>query len=364
MLEDSARDTRREQAAIRRLRCDVPRDPLEAARVSKEVPAGYEAIPCPLCGGARSDVVLRGGDRVLHEHVELTIVRCAECQLCYLNPRPLLWRLGAYYPPDYHAHRRQKGDVVGDKSSVHIRKLLLRKLYARPERKPTGVAGAFASGMLALRGSERLGAGLTVRGEGKLLDFGCGHGKLLRRMHAAGWAVVGLDFSEQAVNAVRSSGLEAYQGTLPHPEVPPSSFDAVVMEHALEHVPDPLHVLRAAREVLRPGGALLIHVPNFSAWEVQRFGEFAIQVDLPRHLLHFEPATLAKMLVAAGFVDVKTETRPRRGSVRKSIDLARRGGRPIPRWMNLPTIHRLICRRNRDTDRGSDLIATARRGPS
>jgi 2-polyprenyl-3-methyl-5-hydroxy-6-metoxy-1,4-benzoquinol methylase len=326
-----------------------------------EVPAGYEQITCPLCGGRRSDVVLRGSDHVLYEKVELTIVRCTDCHLAYLNPRPQLARLGEYYPKDYHAHRTQIGDVVGDNSSVRIRKLLMRQLYAHPQRKPTGVRSAIASAVLAVRGTERFGAGLSVRGGGKLLDFGCGHGKLLRRMHAAGWEVVGLDFSEQAVEAVRASGMQAHQGTLPHPQIPPGSFDAVIMEHALEHVPDPLTVLRAARDVLRPGGTLLVHVPNFNAWEVQRFGEFAIQVDLPRHLLHFEPATLAKMLEAAGFAEVTTETRPRRGSVRKSIDLARRGGRPIPRWMTLAAVHRLICRRNRNTDRGSDLIATATR---
>jgi 2-polyprenyl-3-methyl-5-hydroxy-6-metoxy-1,4-benzoquinol methylase len=329
-----------------------------------EVPPGYEPIACPHCGGTRSDVALRGGDHVLHEKIELTIVRCTDCKLCYLNPRPLLSRLGAYYPQDYHAHRPQKGDVVGDKISVRIRKLLLRKLYARPRQQPTGFAGAFASALLALRGSDRLGAGLPVRGEGKLLDFGCGHGKLLRRMREAGWDVIGLDFSEQAVSAVRASGLTAYQGTLPHPEIALNRFDAVVMEHALEHVPDPLPVLRAARDVLRPGGTLLIQVPNFNAWEVHRFGEFAIQVDLPRHLLHFEPRALAKMLESAGFADVKTETRPRRGSVRKSIELARRGGQRIPPWMNLSAVHRFICRRNRNTDRGSDLIATATRPPS
>lgn len=327
-------------------------------------PAGYERVACPLCGGTRAGdgaVVLRGADRVLREAVELTIVRCPDCSLCYLNPRPLPSRLGAYYPQSYHAHRTQKGDVVGDKASVRVRRLLLRHLYARPEHQPAGVARGLASLLLALRGSDRLGAGLPVRGGGKLLDFGCGHGKLLRRMRAAGWDVVGLDFSEQAVNAVRAAGLDAHQGTLPHPQLAPDSFDAVVMEHALEHVPDPLAVLRAARDVLRPDGTLLVHVPNFNAWEVQRFGELAIQVDLPRHLLHFERATLAKTLEAAGFADVIAETRPRRGSVRQSINLAREAGQPIPRWMNFAAAHRLICRRNRNTDRGSDLIATARK---
>src|SRR5688572_26471293 len=98
-------------------------------------PPGYERIACPLCGGTRSEVTLRGGDHVLNEKVELTIVRCADCGLCYLNPRPTLSRLGDYYPQHYHAHQTQKGDVVGEKASARVRKLLLRHLYARPEQK-------------------------------------------------------------------------------------------------------------------------------------------------------------------------------------------------------------------------------------
>jgi hypothetical protein len=54
-------------------------------------------------------------------------------------------------------------------------------------------------------------------------------------------------------------------------------------------------------------------------------------------------------------------TRPRRGSIRKSIDAARRHGRPLSKWMSFDATHRLICRRNRNSDRGSDLIATATR---
>jgi SAM-dependent methyltransferase len=271
----------------------------------------------------------------------------------------MLSSLGDYYPNTNHAHQEQHGDVPGDKSSVPVRKLLLRHLYAPPERKPRGVACIFAKALLTARGSDRLGAGLPVRGNGKLLDFGCGYGKLLRRMSAAGWDVTGLDFSDQAVNAVRAAGITAHQGTLPHPQLASHSFDAVTMEHALEHVPDPLPVLRAAREVLRPGGALLVHVPNFSSWEVQQFRGDAIQIDLPRHLLHFEPASLGKMLEAAGFVDVAVHSRPRRGSVRQSINLARSRGQQVPAAMRTSLGHRLICRRNRGTDRGSDLVATA-----
>jgi hypothetical protein len=100
---------------------------------------------------------------VLHEQVTLTIIRCTDCRLCYLNPRPTLERLGEYYPQDYHAHRTQRGDVVGDKTSVRIRKLLLRHLYARSEHKPSGAARSLASAIVALQGSESLGPGHPVQ---------------------------------------------------------------------------------------------------------------------------------------------------------------------------------------------------------
>src|SRR5215207_1994501 len=89
-----------------RVRCRRARDGLEAPpRMTSDtaVPSGYERIPCPLCGEPlENQVVLRGRDHVLNDPHDLTIVRCGACGLCFLNPRPLLSRLGEYYPNTYH----------------------------------------------------------------------------------------------------------------------------------------------------------------------------------------------------------------------------------------------------------------------
>ncbi len=80
---------------------------------------------------------------------------------------------------------------------------------------------------------------------GRLLDFGCGAGGLLQQLHRLGWHVTGLDVSPRMVRHVRDRlGLPAFEGTLPHPDLTPGSFDAITMAESLEHVHDPLGVLR------------------------------------------------------------------------------------------------------------------------
>jgi SAM-dependent methyltransferase len=103
------------------------------------------------------------------------------------------------------------------------------------------------------------------------------------------------------VEAVRALGIPAVQGSLPHPDLAGSSFDLVTMMHSLEHVHDPLQVLRAARELLVPGGRLVVAVPNIESLPFRWFGSSWFGLDLPRHLTHFTPRTLPLMLRWAGF---------------------------------------------------------------
>src|SRR5207248_10740686 len=98
-----------------------------------------------------------------------------------------------------------------------------------------------------------------------------------------------------------ASGMRALQGTLPHPELLPGSFDVITMRQALEHVPDPRATLRIARELLDADGVLVIQVPNYASWQVGYFAEASMIVDLPRHLTHFTPDSLRAMLQREGF---------------------------------------------------------------
>lgn len=143
---------------------------------------------------------------------------------------------------------------------------------------------------------------LDWHGEGRLLDFGCGSGSFLERMHAEGWQVVGLDASARVVEHIRANlRVPALAGTLPHPELKPESFDVITMWQALEHVHDPLEVLRSARRLLVPGGRLVLSVPNMAGAPPRWFGPDWFGWDLPRHLTHFTPETLQRLVEQAGF---------------------------------------------------------------
>jgi 2-polyprenyl-3-methyl-5-hydroxy-6-metoxy-1,4-benzoquinol methylase len=117
-----------------------------------------------------------------------------------------------------------------------------------------------------------------------------------------GWEVVGLDAAVGAVRQVQEQlGLRALVGTLPHADLEPASFEVITMWHSLEHVHEPLTVLREALTLLVPGGKLIVAAPNLESWAFRRFGPAWFGLDLPRHLTHFTPSTLTLMLQTSGF---------------------------------------------------------------
>lgn len=326
------------------------------------LPEGFERVNCPGCGGERSKVAFVGRDWTLDPQRQIFIVRCEDCGLHFTNPRPTAQRLGAYYQADYAPYHRQRGEIQRrSKISTAIRTWVLADAFGAPASKPRGWRRAAARFVRLFQSAEHFGFAIPFHGEGRLLDFGCGDGTFLRRMVAIGWNPTGLDFGERAVAAVRASGIPALRGTLPHPQLTPDSFDVITMRHALEHVPDPRPVLTAARQLLRPGGQLVIQVPNFASWDVTRFGDVALTLDLPRHLLHFTPLTLKNLLQTCGFTVLRIEQRSRTNWLRKGLARARKAGRRN-RWdflLKIKPLCALAAARAQRRGQGNEIIAFA-----
>ena len=154
---------------------------------------------------------------------------------------------------------------------------------------------------------------------GRLLDVGCGRGDLAAAFAARGWRAAGVDPSAEAVALARARGVDARVGTLETAQFDDAPFDAVVMRHSLEHVPDPRADLGRIRELLRPGGLVAVSVPNFDSWERRRFGSAWFHLDLPRHRTHFGPRALRVALDGAGFDVVSLETGGDPGSLLASV---------------------------------------------
>lgn len=136
--------------------------------------------------------------------------------------------------------------------------------------------------------------GVDLPETGTLLDVGCGGGAFLSAFHQArpGWRLSGQDHCAQrreevlarpGVCGFHCGGLEAISG----------QYDAVSMIYVLEHMPDPVAELARVRALLKPGGALLVMVPDLA----QSFFDFAV-VD---HCGHFFAETLVRAVDLAGF---------------------------------------------------------------
>jgi 2-polyprenyl-3-methyl-5-hydroxy-6-metoxy-1,4-benzoquinol methylase len=233
--------------------------------------------------------------------LRFAIVRCRHCGLTYTNPRPTPAGIATFYPTGYAPHTSREN---------------------RHNRFPS----RFWSRVFGRPCPERRGD-LACPAPGRLLDFGCGGGSYLRRMASLGWRVTGLDVAPEVVQKIRDElGYPAVVGTLPHPELAPCSFEVVTMWQALEHVHSPLGVLRAAYELLVPGGKIVVAVPNFDSLPNRWFGEHWFGLDLPRHLTHFTPEKLGEMLRAAGFRVNSIRGLTHADWLRSSATRARRAG--------------------------------------
>lgn len=141
---------------------------------------------------------------------------------------------------------------------------------------------------------------LPARPGGRLLEVGCGGGQTLRVLADLGWEAEGVDFDPAAVERARAHGLAVRQGSLREQQYPSESFDAVVMSHLIEHVPDPRALLDECRRVLRPDGRLVILTPNARSWGHAVFREHWFALELPRHLAVFDMRNLRTVVEGAG----------------------------------------------------------------
>jgi SAM-dependent methyltransferase len=254
-----------------------------------------------------------------------------------LNPRPTPETISFYYQADYQPFQR------------------------KAREKPAG------------RWSRFLGRGdphtfVPRKPPGRVLDIGCGSGSFLQRMRDLGWNTVGLDISPHGVFTTRLRGIEAYHGSLPHPSIPEASFDIVNFGAVLEHVHDPHRFLAAAREAVKPGGLIVCSVPNFDSWARHAFGPAWWPLELPRHLLHFNRATLEQLLRGHGLELVEVRHPAHTNWMRLSVERSHpfrsgysRALRTLMTAMRARPIASLVTRVTSGLGRGDGLFMIARR---
>jgi SAM-dependent methyltransferase len=131
---------------------------------------------------------------------------------------------------------------------------------------------------------------------GPLLDVGAGRGRFVAAARAAGWEARGLEPSGRARGV---PGIE--QVALQGAQIAAGSLGAATLWHVLEHLDDPAAALARVAGWLRPGGGLLVGVPNLASWQARAAGAHWYHLDLPRHRVHFTALGLRALLARGGF---------------------------------------------------------------
>jgi 2-polyprenyl-3-methyl-5-hydroxy-6-metoxy-1,4-benzoquinol methylase len=137
---------------------------------------------------------------------------------------------------------------------------------------------------------------------GKLLDVGCSIGQFLDLARDKGWEVEGVELNEDAAAVARREyGLTVHNKKLEDVGFEPESFDVITLWGVFEHLTDPNAMLRDVRKLLKPGGLVLLFVPNGHSLIIRMSRDNNSTVSGRAHLWYFSPSTMGQILEKNGF---------------------------------------------------------------
>lgn len=135
----------------------------------------------------------------------------------------------------------------------------------------------------------------------RLVDAGAGRGRFVAAAQASGYDAFGIEPSLRGVEAAAAAGSPVRRADIEDAGVETGSVDVVSLWHVLEHLDDPGAALSRISSWLRPGGGLLVGVPNLDSFQARLGGPRWFHLDVPRHRVHFTLRGMVTLLRAHGF---------------------------------------------------------------
>lgn len=257
---------------------------------------------CLLCGSEGAILYSDLQDRMFAVAGTWSLKQCSNqnCGLCWLDPAPIEEDLNLLYG-DYYTHETSEAE----KNAVVKLRSFFYSGYLAAAHIPSTILG------LSKARKEILDMFLHDVKPGKLLDVGCGSGIYLNRMRQLGWSATGLDFDAKAIENAKTkygTALTVMHTDLHGAKFADNSFDAITMNHVIEHVPDPVGLLKEVWRVLQQRGRLVAATPNIRSFGHRKFRDSWRGLEPPRHLQVFSLPALRECARKAGFERVQVKT--------------------------------------------------------
>ncbi len=233
---------------------------------------------CPLCSQPDSRPLCRTRDRSAPAAPsDWLIRRCLHCGLGWTDPPPSNEQIRQAYSGGY------LGDAAKTMEEFFSGKLQRSRSWKNELEKVRLVES-------------------YIR-KGAILDVGCGDGKFLWALDPQRWQRSGVEYLEEVVQIVRGRmpHLDLIPGDIWKKDLDQRRFDVITLWHVFEHLPEPQRVLERLHQLLAPEGLLILAVPNLASLQARWFGGRWLGLDAPRHLFHYSPRVLRRMLLDGGY---------------------------------------------------------------
>ena len=226
---------------------------------------------CPLCGADDFETVfVKAG---------FPHVKCSSCGLVYVNP------------------------VLNDEE--------YKKLWSAEDSWESVLESAHQIKMQSLEARYSMDiAGLYMEKKDSynICDVGCGPGTLLREAKKRGHYAFGIEPNRRCHSLLEKEGIDYTGDFFPLKEKIEKRFDCIFLLNTLEHMPDPLEIVREAKKLMEPSGVIFISVPSFNALVNRIMHETAGVFAGHSHIQFFTIDTLSRLFDKAGFEVLEYET--------------------------------------------------------
>ena len=209
------------------------------------------------------------------------IISCSKCGLGHTAFNKGSMELAKYYPPAYYGSGGEKALFGPFNLVMHFFRTIRSREIHNKFKTP-----------------------------GKILDVGCGSAVMLSHLNELGWDCVGTERTEISAEKAKADAaldIRVAQDIL-ECQFKDNEFDVITMFHVLEHIADLNRLIIELKRILKPGGILIIEVPNLASYQARLGKGRWFHIDAPRHLLHFTKNSLKNAFTKNGLKQVGLST--------------------------------------------------------